>query len=108
MASGSAIRIYHGTLAASTVDTVTLSVLNRTVTVVNRGTGDIFVTTGDDVHTAPTPTVGGAEEWVVPSNSTVTIPVAAPTPALDQGATLPSKTVAKLISSGTPAYSVIA
>jgi hypothetical protein len=103
MASGSATRIYHSTLAAAVADTVTLAGNYRSVIVYNRGATDLFVTVGATAVVAP-PTVAGAEDWVVPANQVFTIPNTAQQP--DETEPQLTTTVVKLISSGTPAYSV--
>lgn len=100
MASGTANSAYHSTLTASTVDTVTLDRNYRTVTVFNRGTGDIFLRT-DGVA----PTVDGNDCLVVPSNTSLIVP----NRGLSNEAALgvSANTSVQLISSGTPAYSVV-
>lgn len=110
MATGSAKRVFHGTLVATTVDTITMSNLTASVQVDNRGSGDIFVTTD-----GTTPTVGGAECYVVPANSNRVFPTNVRHGVgtwLDYdgvttvGTAGPTSFAVKLISSGTPAYSV--
>lgn len=94
-----AIWSQHGTLVASTVTTVTFANNYPQLEVVNRGTGDIFVTTDGS-----TPTVAGNETWVVPSNSAALLTnLLAPNDPSDN--TVDGATV-NLISSGTPAFSV--
>ena len=92
MASYSAVRAAHATLVATTVDTVTLTGSYARVEVRNRSTGDIFLTLDGS-----TPTVAGNETLVVPANSVGSFPNVA-------GISAP--VTVKLISSGTPAYSV--
>jgi len=85
----------HETLAASTVDTVTLTAINGSVTVINRsGTSEIYFTVA--VSSPVVPTIGGANIYVLPAATcSPQIPFAG------------SKQVAvSLISSGTPTYSI--
>lgn len=84
----------HGTLSSSVVATVTLTEDARTVTVVNRsGSAEIFFTV-----TGVAPTVNGDDCEILPATiSSVTV-----------SATAHGAPVVKLISSGTPSYSVIA
>ena len=63
MATVNGIYRASGTLTASTVEIINLTGRGRQVTITNRGTGDIFVTTN-----GATP-AGGGEEAVVPSNT---------------------------------------
>lgn len=96
MATYSQATAAHETLTASTVDTVTLTQNGRSVTVVNRtGTSEIYFTAAVSPTTAATPTVGGANCWVLPAS------VSSLRLQLGTG----SYNVA-LISSGTMAYSV--
>lgn len=82
----------HGTLTASTVATVALDGGNN-VEVINRGTTDIFARTDGSA-----PTAGGADDdYVIPAGGYLALP--------DEDAASSSTTV-KLISSGTPSYSV--
>lgn len=81
---------YEKTLTASTVDTVTCSGDWPGVEVLNEGTVGIYVTVNDVA-----PTVGGAGTWYVPPSSARVLP------AGDQ-----SGTTVRLISTGTPKYSV--
>jgi hypothetical protein len=92
-------RTHHGTLVAATADNVTFPLNYRWVTVVNRGTTDIFVRI--DGVTA----VGGADgTFAVAANTSAVLPNLLPPdePAQGYGA----NTVVSLISSGTPAYSL--
>jgi hypothetical protein len=84
--------VRHGTLVATTVTTVTLGQDWDYLEVVNRnGTAEIYFTVG-----GATPTVGGADCEVVPAAiGAVEVKVNAAGP-----------TVVKLISAGTPAYTV--
>jgi hypothetical protein len=96
MAAYSANRAVHNTLAATTVDTITLTAQYNRVEVLNRSaTGDIFVTLDGS-----TPTVGGNDTFVVPATGVGNFvnPASTSQP--------PTSTVVKLISSGTPSYSV--
>jgi hypothetical protein len=90
VASYTANSVTHQTLAAATVDTVTLALDFNQVEVLNRGTTDIYFTAD-----GTTPTVGGNDCQIVLAGGGVKVDV--PT----AGAT-----VVKLISSGTPAYTV--
>ncbi len=102
MASYTAARAVHATLTAATVDTVTLSLTHPRIEVLNRGAGDIFVTVDGS-----TPTVGGNDTFVVPSNGVGFFPNPfLAEPGAVGGPQVPGKTVVNLISSGTPAYSV--
>lgn len=96
MATVSKNRAYHGTLVASTVDTVTLSRTYARVQVINRGgTSEIYWTTN-----GTNPTVGGDDCYVV----------ASPIGSSDTRANFqaPQNTcVVKLISTGNPTYSVV-
>lgn len=91
MATYSAASTQHQTLTANTVDTVTLDGDYDTVEVFNRGsTGDIYFRVDGTA-----PTVGGAGSFIVtPGMSLIVDP---PTSG---------NSVVKLISSGTPPYSV--
>ncbi len=88
MATYSVQRRKHGTLGANTVDTVTLTARTSNVEVYNRGTTDTIYFTVDGT----TPTVAG--------NETIALP-----PGVCYQWLAPVGVV-KLISSGTPAYSV--
>lgn len=84
----------HGTLTASTVATVTVSGDYRTVDVWNlTGTAAIYFTLDGS-----TPTVQGNDTFVVPA---AVGSVRLLSPAVDTALTV------KLISSGTPSYSVV-
>jgi hypothetical protein len=96
MANYTAPRAVHNTLTAATVDTITLSSQYNRVEILNRSaSGDIFITVDGS-----TPTVGGNDTYVVPATGVGTFvnPNWTNEP--------PISTVVKLISSGTPAYSV--
>lgn len=99
MASGSAFKAYHSTLSANTVDTVTLTAWSRYVLVINRSSDVIYATTDGTA-----PTVGGDDTYCVPANSSKMLfnEGVQPEPALGVAAS----SVVKLISTGTPAYSV--
>lgn len=92
MAAHSVAKSKHATLAAATVDTVTLTKDWRAVEVKNRGTDEIYFTT-----TATNPTVAGDDTYVVPAGESLVLSIP-PRPGLPD--------VVKLISSGTPGYSV--
>ena len=100
MASGSALKTYPSTLAATTVDTVTLTAWTRYVLVVNKSASDLIYVTTDGTA----PTVGGDNTFcVTPGQSKLLFNEGVePEPALG----LAGSTVVKLISSGTPAYAV--
>lgn len=92
MATGSANVAYHGTLSASTVDTITVAQAGVTVEVINRtGTAEIYFTVN-----GATPTVGAADTFVVPSAVMSYV-------VTNNGA----QAVVRLISSGAEAYSVV-
>jgi hypothetical protein len=96
MASYSSTRAVHNTLVATTVDTVTLTAQYNRVEILNRSaSGDIFVTLDGS-----TPSVGGNDTYVIPATGVGTFvnPNWTNEP--------PISTVVKLISSGTPSYSV--
>jgi hypothetical protein len=88
----------HQTLGASTVDTVNCpssnfsAPLESEVTVVNRGADYIYFTLATGGGTAATPTAGGADTFVVPPSSALTIAKPA--------------TQVKLISASAIGYSV--
>lgn len=92
------IRVYHGTLTASTVDKVDMVVGYKSVRIHNRGATEIFVST----DAANDPTVAGAEFDVVPINGSALIAVIHQLTIGSAGAT-----EVRLISSGTPAYSIV-
>ena len=102
MASGNALKTYHSTLAASTVDTVTLDAWSRYILIVNKSTTatDIIYVTTD----GSTPHDSGANTFTVPANTSKLLfnEGVEPEPALG----LAGSTVVKLISTGTPAYAV--
>lgn len=81
----------HGTLTADTVATVSLTSVSGAVQVVNRGDTAIFYTLDGS-----TPTVSGDDT------------LCAPPSAASRSKTGMGSAVVKLISSGTPAYSVVA
>lgn len=85
------------TLAASTVDTVTLTGSFSAVEIVHHGTvaNPIFANIG----ATGTPTVGGDDEEVILPGERVRIP--------GYGAGGGGNTVVSLISAGTPTYTVI-
>ena len=83
---------YNKTLVAATADTVTFANDLRTVEVVSNGTADIFVTVDGS-----TPTVAGANTYILPAGAIS---------VREMPSALGGVTVVKLISSGTPTYSV--
>jgi hypothetical protein len=89
------VRVGHGTLVATTVDKMDFVNYYSRLRVVNRGSGDIFVSTDG----ATDPTVAGAEFDVVPANTSVIVGVKVEPAA--------GTCEIRLISSGTPAYSVV-
>lgn len=91
MATITAAFAAHATLTASTVDTVNINADN-TVAVSNRGSSDIYFTISSG-GTAATPAVAN-DSYICPAGQVKIITGA-------QGVTQ-----VKLISSGTPAYSV--
>jgi hypothetical protein len=95
---------YEKTLAASTVDTITFVLATnkgargwvgppKKFEVINEGTVGIYGT-----HDGTAPTVGGAGCWYIPPTSRGVVSVKDPDPD--------DEVVVKLISSGTPKYSV--
>lgn len=95
MASYTATISKHATLVAATVDTVTLPGAVNSVEVLNRdGVAEIYFTVD-----GTTPTVGGDDTQVLPA-TIGGIEVDTSQGVADTG------TVVKLISSGTPKYTV--
>lgn len=92
-------RVTSGTLVAATVSTVTFTNYYSGVRVTNRGTGDIFVRLDKT-----DPTVGGDDCDVVPANTSVVL--YNPLPVDDVAAGTNPGTDVRLISSGTPAFTV--
>lgn len=87
------VGMYNKALVANTVDTVTFTGLDvPEVEIVSDGTADIFVMFG----ASSVPTVNGTDCWLVPAAAGSSI--LSPRTSGD--------TVVKLISSGTPTYSV--
>lgn len=92
MASYSVTRAKHATLAASTVDTVTLTSPYPSVEVLNRdGAAAIYFTVDGS-----TPTVEGDNTFVLLDSKS----------ALEVNTNSGTTSVVKLISAGTPTYSV--
>ena len=92
MASYTVNAAVHKQLAANTVDTVTLDPLASAVEVINRdGTAEIYFTVD-----GANPTVGGDDTQVL----------LAGIGSLEIGSPAIGSTVVKLISAGTPKYSV--
>lgn len=81
----------HGTLVAATPATATLAGNAKFIEVVARGTGDIFFTID-----GTTPTVAGDDMFVCPQGGSVRVRLNDRDGSVD----------VKLISSGTPGYSV--
>jgi hypothetical protein len=96
MATQNVTHAAHGTLTASTVEIVNFSDPVYLVIVVNRGTTDLFFRLGSGGAAAVNPAVLGADSYIVPASQSLAISRPA------------SQTVnqIKLISSGTPDYSV--
>lgn len=90
MAAYSAALVKHATLAAATVDTVTLGSDANRVEVYNRGTGDLYFTVSGG-----TPTVAGDDCYIASSGAALQVDV--PTAG---------NTVVKLISAAAVPYSV--
>lgn len=88
-----AVDAQHGTLVASTVATVTLVGDYTRVEVLNRsGTAEIFFTVDDTA-----PTVAGSGTYILPAIAGASLVTPSPSAAA---------TIVRLISSGTPTYSV--
>lgn len=94
MADHTVTRSAHETLTAATIDTVTVSDPQVDVAVTNRGGSDEIYFTID----GSAPTVGGENTFVLPAA------VCSRVVSSDKFNT--ATPVVKLISSGTPAYSV--
>jgi hypothetical protein len=88
---------YAKTLVAGTVDTVTFARSAESVEVVGDGTAAVYFTVGTVENPPTAPTVGGGPAFELPAGGPSVRTVPAP------GAGAP---VVKLISSGTPKYSV--
>lgn len=88
---------YRKTLVASTVDTVTFDVDLDKVEVIGDGSSDIFVTVDGS-----TPTVDGKATFILPAGA-ITSRVIVTNWENRKAA---GGTVVKLVSSGTPVYSV--
>ena len=82
--------VHNKTLVATTVDTVTCARDPRAVEILSDGAAKIYVTVDGS-----TPTVGGTKTWIVPA-----VPCARVIPHDRADAPV------KLISPGTPTYSV--
>lgn len=98
MANYSAKSAVHKTLVAATLDTVTLDADFQEVEVLNRSSTDTIYFCADGVggpSSDGVPTVAGDNTEVAPPNSSATV-----------RSRVGAVTVVKLISSGTPAYSV--
>lgn len=88
---------YRKTLTASTVDTVTFPADLEMVEVIGDGSADIFVTVD-----GTTPTVDGATTFIVPAGAVGVRRIATNW----ENRKAAAGTAVKLISSGTPVYSV--
>lgn len=106
MAGGSATRNYNGTLAVSTVDTVTLTQYARYVLVENLGGGVAPIYVVAATTTPADPTVAGANEFAIANGQSLLIPVSGQWPSADSSSWPLSQVVVKLISSATQVYSV--
>lgn len=94
MATSTVTTAKHATLSASTVDTVTFSDNVQAIEVVNRsGSAEIFFRLD-----GTSPTVAGDECYVLPAAAGAALRLGSQGEGTDQ---------VKLISSGTPTYSVI-
>lgn len=100
MASGSALKTYHATLSADTVDTATLILWSRYVLVINKSSTDLLYVTTDGT----TPAVEADDTYcVLPGDSKLLFNEGVqPEPALGISAGV----VVKLISSGDADYGV--
>lgn len=93
-------RVTSGTLVASTVDTVTFTAYYAGVSITNRdASAEIFVR-ADGVN----PTVEGDDCYIVPPGKTVTVYNGLP--VADQSTGVNAGTNVRLISSGTPKFTV--
>lgn len=93
---------YHGTLTAATADTVCIVQPISKVTIVNRGTTEIYFSVGSSLAPGASPTVAGNNFFVVPGTNGASVSVTVP----QESSTPPLGAVIKLISTGTPGYSV--
>lgn len=95
MATYSVSKAKHSTLVATTIDSVTVGSAG-VIRIDNRsGTAEIYFTAGPASSPPPDPTVGGDNTMVVPAGIVYySHPVT------------PGSWIVKLISSGTPTYSV--
>lgn len=99
MATATAVLASHATLTASTVDTITFAADLEQIEVLNRdGAAEIYFKVGSKPEPPADPTVGGADCYSIPAaigSAKVSVQAS-------------GVTVVKLISSGTPKYSVTA
>lgn len=99
MASYSAFRAVHKTLAIATVDTVTLTANDQIVEIINRGATDpLYVVVGLSAAAVPEPAVAGDDTMAVPAGGLRTIHV--------DGATTGTDLQVKLIAASAVPYSV--
>lgn len=94
------VGIYKKTLGANTVDTVTLPDAVEEVSIISDGSAAIYVTVD-----GTTPTVEGADTWEIPAAGALvelTLPIGVDAHRFDAGV----DPIVKLISAGTPVYSV--
>lgn len=92
-----AVGVYEKTLVADTADTVTFSDWPETIEVLSDGDAAIYVRVDGTA-----PAVGGGDSWYIPAGGMFsrTIPIHEDNAAHEGGL------VVKLISAGTPTYSV--
>lgn len=90
-------RFDHGTLVASTAQTITVDGPAHSLVIVNHGSDAIYVTSGPVAADVPAPVVQADDTRVVPAGGAIEIDA-----AFDGTYTV------KLISSGTPSFSVLA
>ncbi len=91
MATQTEAKAAHGTLTADEVDDVTLTDPGPTVWIINRSGDELFYTYGDDPDD---PEVEGADSFCVPGSAAVWHSLGA------------GQVTVKLVSGGTPGYSV--
>lgn len=90
--TGGEVGAYNKTLVASTIDQVSFDTRESVVEIISDGTADIFGTTDGS-----TPTVNGPQCFIIPAGGVIVRELS------PRGS---GTTVIKLISSGTPKYSV--
>lgn len=107
MASGSASHEYHSSVGTS-ADTVTLTSVFRAVQVFNRGTQNLYVTTGTDAKTPTAAVAAAADTHVIPANSSRIVAVDGPVFSASN-TTNPTETLVSVIAdaAGPCNYSVV-